>query len=61
MVKAGVSQKIIDEFARISPIAWVYILFSGRYNFKKNNLNIDIERMALVLEGHVKQSFWKSD
>ncbi len=61
MVKDGVSQKIIDEFTRISPIAWVHILFSGRYHFKKNNLNIDIEIMARALEEHLKQSFWKDD
>ena len=29
MVKAGVSQAVINEFVRISPIAWSHILFTG--------------------------------
>jgi TnpA family transposase len=37
MVKDGVAQEIIDEFCRISPIAWIHILFTGRYSFKKSN------------------------
>ncbi|HCB1913183.1 TPA: Tn3 family transposase, partial [Citrobacter amalonaticus] len=32
MVTSGVSQDIIDEFTRISPIAWSHMLFTGRYN-----------------------------
>lgn len=31
----GASQDVIDEFARISPIACVHILFAGRYRFRK--------------------------
>jgi hypothetical protein len=48
------------EFARISPIAWVYMLFTGRYNFKKSSGNIDIAAMAHRLEMHLKQPFWKA-
>jgi adenine-specific DNA methylase len=59
MLKDGVSQKIIDEFARISPIAWIHILFTGRYSFKKSTGNIDISAMAKELEKHLKQNFWK--
>ena len=59
MLKDGVSQKIIDEFARISPIAWIHILFTGRYSFKKSTGNIDISAMARELEKHLKQNFWK--
>lgn len=35
VASSGVSQEIIDEFTRISPIAWSHMLFTGRYNFKK--------------------------
>jgi TnpA family transposase len=48
MVKDGVAQKIIDEFARISPIAWVHILFTGRYNFKKSNGDIDVASYRFI-------------
>lgn len=58
MIKDGVAQEIIDEFIRISPIAWVHILFTGRYNFKKNNGEIDIAAMAHEIEKHLKQKFW---
>lgn len=37
MIRDGVKQEIIDDFCRISPIAWIHILFIGRYNFKKSN------------------------
>ncbi len=58
MVKEGVSSKIINEFARISPIAWTHLFFTGRYNFKKTNGNIDVDAMAKMLENHLKQSIW---
>lgn len=61
MVKEGVSQEIIDEFARISPIAWAYIAFTGKYNFKKSNGGIDVNSMVSALEKHLKQHFWKAD
>ena len=54
----GVSQDIIDEFLRISPIAWTHTLFTGRYSFKKSNGNIDVAAMARILEDHLKQHFW---
>jgi TnpA family transposase len=59
MINNGVTQEIIDEFCRISPIAWVHILFTGRYSFKKSNGVIDIAEMARWLEMHLKQHFWK--
>ena len=59
MVRSGVKQEIINEFARISPIAWVHILFTGRYSFYKSNGNIDVAKMAQALEIHLKQYFWK--
>ena len=54
MLKNGIDPAIIAEFARISPIAWVHILFTGRYSFEKSNGNIDIEALAQILEKHFK-------
>ncbi len=59
MIQEGVSQEIIDEFARISPIAWFHIAFTGKYNFRKSNGEIDIAAMVDALEKHLKQHFWK--
>ena len=59
MLKDGVSQEIIDEFARISPIAWTHILFTGRYSFKKSTRDINIAAMAQELEKHLKTVFFK--
>lgn len=56
---SGTSQDIINEFARVSPIAWAHILLTGRYSFKKSKGDIDIAEMAKVLERYLKQSFWK--
>ena len=60
MLKDGVGQEIIEKFARISPIAWTHMLFTGRYSFKKNSGDIDIAIMAEMLEQHLKRSFWKT-
>jgi len=59
MLAAGTSQAIIDEFARISPIAWSHIAFTGKYNFRKSNGDIDVDAMANELEDHLKRYFWK--
>ncbi len=59
MLKEGTSEKIIQQFARISPIAWVHIAFTGKYNFKKSTGLIDLTVMANMLERHVRQQFWK--
>lgn len=61
MLVREVSQEIIDEFIRISPIAWCHTLLTGRYNFKKNHGELDIEAMSLILESHVKQHFWNEN
>jgi len=60
MLAAGVSQEIIDEFARISPIAWSHIVFTGKYNFRKSNGDIDVDAMVNELEKHLKRYFWKA-
>ena len=59
MVKEGVSQEIIDEFLRISPIAWIHIAFTGQYNFKKSNGDIDVGALMKALEQQLKKHFWK--
>lgn len=60
MFRDGASQDVIDEFARISPIAWVHILFAGRYSFQKSTGNIDVGEMAKIVEIHIRQYFWKA-
>ena len=60
MLEEGVCQTIINEFARISPIAWAHIAFTGKYNFKKSEGNIDINEKVNALEKHLKQHFWKA-
>ncbi len=57
----GVSQDVIEEFARISPIAWAHILFTGRYRFKNNHELIDIPWIVQILEDQLKQSIWKEE
>jgi len=59
VASSGVSQEITDEFTRISPIAWSHMLFTGRYNFKKSNGELDVDAMSLILESHVRQHFWR--
>ena len=59
MVAEGVSEKILEEFARISPIAWRHLFFTGRYSFKKaNKTSIDVAALAEMMEKHLKQAFW---
>ena len=61
MIQDGVSKEIINEFLRISPIAWVHIIFTGKYNFKKSNGDIDMNAIVSALEDHLKQHFWKTN
>ncbi len=61
MLKDNAPQPVIDEFARISPIAWNHLYFTGRYSFKKVKRNVDVEILARILELHLKQRFWKED
>ena len=61
MVAEGVAQEIIDEFTRVSPIAWTHTLFTGRYSFKKSNGDIDVAAMARILEEHLKRHFWNDN
>lgn len=59
MVKENVAQEVIEEFARISPIAWTHILLTGRYSFK-NSSGINVAAMAELFETHLKQHFLKA-
>ena len=59
MIDEGVHQSIIDEFIRISPIAWSHFIFTGRYSFKKNGKKIDMKAMLHALEAKLRQTLWK--
>lgn len=59
MLAEAVSQEVLDNFLRISPIAWIHILFTGQYNFKKSNGDIDLDAMIRAIEKHLKKHFWK--
>jgi len=56
LLQAGVSDEILEKFARISPIAWSHFVLTGRYNFMKNNGEIDIARFVAQLE-----KFWQEE
>jgi hypothetical protein len=55
MCESGVSEEIIEKFARISPIAWSLISFTGKHNFKKINGQIDFEEIVAMLEAQLKE------
>ncbi|MCF6808434.1 Tn3 family transposase [Thiotrichales bacterium 19S9-12] len=57
MLQSEAAAQALDGFARISPIAWTHILFTGRYNFKKSAGNIDIAAMVKVLEQQVRDRY----
>ena len=56
MVANGVDQSIIDEFLRTSPIAWGYLTFTGRYNFRNSKTKIDLERTVNSLAEKLLQT-----
>ncbi|WP_342269929.1 Tn3 family transposase [Rickettsia endosymbiont of Orchestes rusci] len=59
IIEENASQAVIDQFVRISPIAWGYIIFTGHYNFKKNIGKIDLEKMIDTLEEKLRKTLWK--
>lgn len=61
MIAEKTPQSVINEFIRISPIAWFYIIFTGRYNFKKNNGKIDLQEILNTLETKIRTSLWKKE
>ncbi|WP_395375731.1 Tn3 family transposase [Marinicella sp. W31] len=58
MLEEGVSQNELDRFARISPIAWAHILFTGKYKFKNKKGQIDVSKLINALESVVKEQFY---
>ena len=61
MIAEKAPQSVINEFIRISSIAWFYITFTGRYNFKKNNGKIDLQEILNTLETKIRTSLWKKE
>ena len=57
MIKRGVSAAVLKEFARISPIAWSHLVFTGRYNFVKSDGQIDIALFVEKLEQVFRERF----
>ncbi len=50
----NVDEKIIERFARISPIAWTHLTMTGRYSFKTAGDKIDIDQLAELIEKQLK-------
>ena len=61
MIAEKAHESVISEFIRISPIAWSYITFTGRYNFKKNSGKIDLQEILNTLEAKVRTTLWKKE
>jgi TnpA family transposase len=61
MIAEGAAQSIIDEFVRISPIAWSHITFTGRYSFKNGTGKIDLEKMIDSLEEKLRKTLWRKE
>jgi TnpA family transposase len=61
MMAEGVPESVIKQFARISPIAWSHIIFTGRYSFRKNNSQIDLKGVLDMLEAQLRTTLWKKD
>ena len=55
MLENNVSEEVIERFARISPIAWSHLSFTGKYNFKKNSGQINFEEIVSMLEKQLKE------
>jgi len=43
------SQATIGKMTRISPIAWIDMLLTGRYSFEGSNGKINLEAMVRIL------------
>lgn len=50
LIAAKVEKSVIDNFLRISPIAWDHVSFTGRYKFIKNSSTVDLEKIVKLLE-----------
>ena len=50
LIATGVPKSVIDNFIRISPVAWEHLSFTGRYNFITDNSIMDLEKIVRFLE-----------
>jgi len=57
MLRNKAPRETIERFIKISPIAWVHISFTGKYNFKKSDGHIDFDEIVDVLEKQMKKYF----
>jgi hypothetical protein len=58
MVLECVSQDDLDRFARISPLAWAHMLFTGKYKFKNKKGQIDVSKLIMILVSAMKETFY---
>lgn len=54
MLASNATEKELENFGRISPVAWIHILLTGKYNFSDSNAEIDIQKMANILTRTIK-------
>jgi len=50
LLAAKAPKSVIEKFVRISAVAWDHLAFTGRYNFKKNDTTVELEKMVEILE-----------
>ncbi len=55
MVRNGATTEELEEFLRISPMAWIHITFTGRYKFNGGEINIDLQEIISSLEKQLKK------
>jgi hypothetical protein len=56
LIATGASKSVIDNFIRISPVAWEHLSFTGRYNFTKDNIIVDLEKIVKFLEAKLNKN-----
>ena len=54
LIELGCSEKDIERFLRISPMAWIHIAFTGKYTFNNKNNKIDLYEIIITLEKELK-------
>jgi hypothetical protein len=55
MIITNTKQSLIKEFLKISPMAWLHIAFTGRYNFNGKSININLDEIIKILEMELKK------
>jgi hypothetical protein len=55
LIAEGSPKSEIDNFIRISPVAWEHISFTGRYNFTKDNSIVNLEKIVRLLEEKLRK------